>query len=55
MSITVLRNKCFGEVLARYETITKTIIQFYCYKCRKIHEIMAVDDWLNGVTRVKMC
>ena len=46
--------ECFGEVLARYETITKTIIQFYCYRCRRIHELSEEEDWLNGVTKVKI-
>jgi hypothetical protein len=50
----VMSEKCFGEVLERYENIYRTVTIFYCYKCKKVHEIIEEDDWLNGVTITKM-
>jgi hypothetical protein len=54
MEVIVSETGCFGEVIDCFESIRKTIVIFYCYKCRKLHEIKEEEDWLNGLILTRL-
>jgi hypothetical protein len=46
--------RCRGEVIERFEDIQRVVILFYCYKCRKVHEYVEEEDWLNGLILARL-
>jgi hypothetical protein len=52
--VEVKVGKCRGEVVEHFEDVQRVVILFYCYKCRKIHELCEEEDWLNGLILARL-
>ena len=46
--------RCRGLLLERYESIRKTVVIFYCYKCKRVHNYVEEEDWLNGLILARL-
>jgi len=54
MAMEVKIGKCRGREIERSDDIRKTVVLFYCYKCRRVHEYVEEEDWLNGLILARL-